>query len=70
MMENLKKRILELYPTVASFCREAKISDTQMYDIINGKKKLTPIMKRRIWLALADKERRDSYESYNTRFDV
>lgn len=69
-MKDLKQRILRLYPNIASFCRDAKISDTQIYDIISGKKKLTPIMKRRIWLTLADKERRDSYESYNTRFDV
>ena len=56
-MEELKAKIKQLYPTVASFCRDAKISDTQMYDILNGKKKLTPIMKRRILLALKARER-------------
>ena len=66
-MEELKAKIKQLYPSMDAFCRDAKISRTRMYELCSGRAKLTPIMKRRIWLALADKERRDSYESYNTR---
>jgi hypothetical protein len=57
MMEELKAKIKQLYPSIDAFCRDAKISRTRMYELCSGKAKLTPIMKRRILLALKARER-------------
>jgi hypothetical protein len=56
-MEELKAKIKQLYPSMEAFCRDAKISRQHLNDVLNGKKKLTPIMKRRILLTLKARER-------------
>ena len=56
-MNELRNEILKHYPTIAAFAKDAKISNTRLYDIMNGKAKLTPIMKRRILLSLKARER-------------
>ncbi|MBQ7815934.1 MAG: hypothetical protein IJ339_01075 [Oscillospiraceae bacterium] len=57
-MGKLKDEILSLYPSMAAFADDAKISRKHLYDIVAGKAKLTRIMERRIKLTLADKRRR------------
>ena len=54
-----KEEILKLYPSIAAFCADAKISETQIYGLLNGRLKLTRIMERRIRLALEAKARRN-----------
>lgn len=57
MMEELKAKIKQLYPSMDAFCCDAKISRTRMYELVSGRAKLTPIMKRRILLTLKARER-------------
>lgn len=52
----INQEIKRLYPNITAFCADAKISQAQIYAVLGGKRKLTPIMERRILLALKARE--------------